>query len=178
MDPRPPHHDSHPTANGLPRTLVLTNVDCCDASIPAAVTTEGDEGKPNNSNNFDLNQRNLPSPATSPHSNRDENEPQCQFCHNSPCVLEQGLYEELVLACELGLDPTDLTTLTTNREIRFRLYRYATNWIHDYLGKGNRRKLPQCVQTEIRDLAPESTGIYVGFKKRRVNYGPNSEEGN
>jgi hypothetical protein len=90
----------------------------------------------------------------------------CRFCNNSPCFLEEGLYEELVLAYELGLDPADLTVMP-NSQIRFRLYRYATSWIHGYLGKGNRRELPQCVRTEIRDLAPESSGNYVGFKKKK-----------
>jgi hypothetical protein len=91
----------------------------------------------------------------------------CKFCNSGPCLLEQGVYEELTLAYELSVDPADLSSsLLSNKEIRFRLYRYTVNWIHEYLGKGNRRKLPQCVESEIRH-APESTGIYVGFKKRK-----------
>jgi hypothetical protein len=98
----------------------------------------------------------------------------CNLCCNSPCLLEEGLYEELALAYELGLDP-DFTFLT-NKEIRFRLYRHATSWIHGYLGKDNRIELPQCVTKEIRHLAPESSGLYIGFKKRRIEDESNPQD--
>jgi hypothetical protein len=103
----------------------------------------------------------------------DEDHQHCNLCSNSPCLLEEGLYEELALAYELGLDP-DFTFLT-NKEIRFRLYKHATSWIHGYLGKDNRIELPQYVTTEIRHLAPESSGFYVGFKKRRVDSNPQED---
>jgi hypothetical protein len=103
----------------------------------------------------------------------DDDHHYCELCRSSPCLLEQGLYEELSLANELGLDP-DFPFLS-NKEIRFRLYKYATNWIHGYLGKDNRVELPQCITQEIRHLAPDSVGFYVGFKKRRVDSNPQED---
>lgn len=180
MDPRA--HDAY--ANTVADEVTAAE---CATVLPANVTTEGEEDKENetqkNNNCVTIKQDHASSSSdqSSPSSeirNHDHsNDLLCQFCNSTPCLLEQGLYEELVLAYELGLDPADMSSLATNKQVRFRLYRYAINWIHDYLGKGNRRQLPQCVQTEIRDLAPESSGIYVGFKKRRVNDGSNSQEG-
>ena len=89
--------------------------------------------------------------------------PPCKYCQNVPWLLEDGLYE-LIVQYEEELRENDSTALT-NKEIRFYLYRYASRWIHGYLGKGNRIKLPKCVRGEILDLAPEPGGIYIGFKK-------------
>ena len=53
----------------------------------------------------------------------------------------------------------------SNREIRYALYRDATTFISGYLGKGNRKELPDCVVCKIRDSYPAEGGNYVGFKK-------------
>jgi hypothetical protein len=37
--------------------------------------------------------------------------------------------------------------------------------MHGYLSKRRRLEIPQCVRTEILDIAPESNGDYVGFKE-------------
>jgi hypothetical protein len=77
--------------------------------------------------------------------------------------MEQGLYRSIVDYYEEALCDDDGEALFTTKEIRFRLYRHATAWIHGFLGRGIRIKLPVCVRGEILDLAPEADHVYVGF---------------
>lgn len=83
--------------------------------------------------------------------------------------MQQGLYRSIVEMEEsLRTDEEDGPDVLTNREIRFRLYRHATAWIHGFLGKGKRIKLPLCVSAEIVDIAPKDAGdSYTGFKRSR-----------
>jgi hypothetical protein len=85
----------------------------------------------------------------------------CKYCQNEPCLLEDGLYDIIVeYADELRENDATLN----NKEIRFQLYRRATNWIHGYLGRQNRVELPKCVRGEIVDIAPDPNQSYVGFQ--------------
>jgi hypothetical protein len=86
----------------------------------------------------------------------------CVFCQSTPCLLTQGLYDSLTEAEEYIRD-CDHECKLTNKEVRFQLYRHATTWMHGYLGKSRRIEIPQCVRTEILDMAPEPNGQYVGF---------------
>jgi hypothetical protein len=97
----------------------------------------------------------------------DDDSKRCAHCFNSPCLLSQGLYESIVRYYEdtlcNGSEGGD--DVLTSKQIRFRLYRHATSWIHGYLGRGKRIELPVCVRGEIMDLAPADPGTqYVGFK--------------
>jgi hypothetical protein len=87
----------------------------------------------------------------------------CDLCQNVPCLLRQGLYD-LITEYEDQIRQTDSDETLTNKEVRFKLYRHATTWMHGYLGKRRRIEIPQCIRTEILDLAPESSGSYAGFK--------------
>jgi hypothetical protein len=96
-------------------------------------------------------------------SSDDVEETPCPLCQSVPCLLRQGLYDSIV-EFEESIRDGDHEGTITNKEVRFRLYRHATMWIHGFLGKGKRIELPQCVRTEILDLAPESDRVYVGFQ--------------
>ena len=89
----------------------------------------------------------------------------CELCCKTPCLLQQGLYDSLCEYYGECLESDHMDNLISNKEVRFGLYRQATITIHGHLGRGRRCPLPQCVVTEIRDLAMESDGNYVGFKK-------------
>ena len=89
----------------------------------------------------------------------------CPHCSHSPCLLFQGLYLSIVHEYEDDI-PRDEAgdPVLTNKQIRFILYRHATNWIHGFLGKGKRKQLPICVRGEILDFAPQDDHVYVGFR--------------
>ena len=89
----------------------------------------------------------------------------CRLCLNIPCLLEQGLYDSIVEK-EQEIRDGDPDGALENNRVRYKLYRHATKWIHGYLGPGHRIPMPQCVRTEIIDLAPEPAGgTYVGFQQ-------------
>jgi hypothetical protein len=88
--------------------------------------------------------------------------PPCPLCQNVPCLLEQGLYDYLVLFEEQFVNDCEEGELT-NKMVQYNLYCQATHWIHGHLGKCRRIEIPQCVRTEILDMAPENDGQYVGF---------------
>jgi glutaredoxin len=92
------------------------------------------------------------------------NMPPCPYCQQEPCWLQEGLYDALV-EMEEHLRAGDFDNTLTNKKIRFELYRIASHWIHGPLPKGKRIQLPQCVEADIRDLAHEPGGNYVGFKE-------------
>jgi hypothetical protein len=85
-----------------------------------------------------------------------DDESQCKFCENSPCILDKGLYDLLagggLLREEDGVED-DVQTI--NKQIRFDMYRKAARFIWGPLRKGDRRKLPHCVWLEIHDFVPE-----------------------
>ncbi len=86
----------------------------------------------------------------------------CPHCERTPCLLYQGLYT-LLVEQEEDIYDSNGDTHMTNKQIRFYLYRVATNWIHGVLGKGVRIELPVCVRGEILDMAPEADHVYTGF---------------
>jgi hypothetical protein len=91
----------------------------------------------------------------------------CPYCEQDPCCLQDGLYDALT-AYEEFIREADTEEKLTNKEVRFQLYREAIRHIHGHMGKGRRVKLLLCVETEIRDLAPEGDRNYVGFKDGTV----------
>ncbi len=54
-----------------------------------------------------------------------------------------------------------------NNEIRFKAYGIASQIIRGRMGFGNRRPLPKCVETSIKNHKPERNGIYTGFKRMK-----------
>ena len=52
----------------------------------------------------------------------------------------------------------------TNKERRFRSYRFLSNLYEGYLGRGVRRQLPKCLHDEIVDTFPKGPHEdYTGF---------------
>jgi hypothetical protein len=52
-----------------------------------------------------------------------------------------------------------------NNKLRKRAYREATLLIHQYLGRGRRMKLPDCIVEAIRQEFPDEEKNYMGFKE-------------
>jgi hypothetical protein len=97
-------------------------------------------------------------------SDEENKDAPCQYCQSVPCLLEDGLYD-FIVEQEQYIRECDTSEEKTNKEIRYQLYKEATRWMHGHLGKGVRKKIPQCVETEIRDLAPEPGRDYIGFQE-------------
>jgi hypothetical protein len=88
---------------------------------------------------------------------RDE-EMECPSCGGHPCVWdenkEQLMHDNVIVVGECA----------TNDKFRFFAYKQMTYIIHGYLGKGQRRQLPECVMNGIRCAWPSEGGAYTGFK--------------
>ena len=83
----------------------------------------------------------------------------CPECHNDPCLTEE-LREFLVSIVEAE------SAFKSNKQLRFSMYTSATRYIYDgSLGKGVRKKLPDCVVRMIRALSPGES--YTGFRAAR-----------
>jgi hypothetical protein len=140
--------------------------------LPGAPTSTEFAPLPGGGFRADLQGGDEPSAFVFEGSNDDEPK-LCGACNRAPCVLseidpdldqDKSLYEYLVSIGEQMQEDG-----STNKEIRYELYRIATKAISGHLGKGNRQKLPSCVTADIKDVFPESTGEYVGFKKGFLN---------
>lgn len=86
----------------------------------------------------------------------------CPACDQSPCVL-LDFQQDLKLYAEVHREGTNGTDLE-NKQLRFQLYRQASQFLHGYLGRGNRRRLPDCVTNLIKSWFPSEGGTYTGFK--------------
>ena len=93
----------------------------------------------------------------------------CPHCFQEPCLLQQGLHRSIAEYYERELCHDDGSPIfPNNKQIRFRLYKHVTAWIHGFLGKGVRIEIPSCVQDEIIEMAPEDDHVYVGFRFGRA----------
>ena len=86
----------------------------------------------------------------------------CERCKESPCVMVEHR-EQFEGLLQLNRFDENMA----NRQRRFKMYQEMTRLIHDgYLGKGNRKELPECVTEAIRDAFPneDAKEAYVGFR--------------
>ena len=85
----------------------------------------------------------------------------CKDCGRTPCCGD-NICESLVETGEELKEEEELT----NKQIRFALYRIASNAIHGRLGAGVRQPLPPCVVSDITDLYPEENHQCTGFREK------------
>ena len=80
---------------------------------------------------------------------------ECRHCGNHPCF---GIEMEPFLITIVDT----YSDCKTNKQLRFMMYSAATKHIHGPgLGKGVRKKLPNCVSDLIRSMSPSD--IYTGY---------------
>jgi len=82
----------------------------------------------------------------------------CESCLEQPCVVVQSKDFFIEAATKKLLENT------SNKQVRFFLYRMFSQKINGYLGAKTRRRLPECVMEFIRHYFPDPDGIYVGYK--------------
>ena len=86
----------------------------------------------------------------------------CKFCGNHPCSALE--LEEM-----LGSIVETYQGIKSNKQMRYIMYTDSTKYIYGTgLGKGVRKKLPCCVQSLIRKLAPDNH--YTGFKEAKLEH--------
>ena len=84
-------------------------------------------------------------------------EKECKQCGNHPCV---GIELEPMLSSILQT----YGDWKTNKQVRYLMYCDAVKFIYGIgLGKGVRRKVPNCVSQEIKEMCPDKNNDYTGF---------------
>ena len=92
----------------------------------------------------------------------------CALCGRSPCVWETDKQEIIdAFNGRYGGIPVE-GSLEERREAqkqrRHYLYRHYINFMYGILGRRVRVKLPECITSGIRRLAPDPDSQYVGFR--------------
>jgi hypothetical protein len=94
--------------------------------------------------------------------NEDRDGPEfCNVCHDDPCVWLQHFEKISEYDRVLHLELSDKEKPSPN-ECRSHLYSQMAHHLWGALGRGNRKSLPDCVVTEIRNLHPSPNGNYMG----------------
>ena len=102
-----------------------------------------------------------------------ENEEHNKCCNRKTCVTSYQMFRKLCLdrdvlqlniTARADLRADDLNFNTNS--FRKAAYRQFALWKYGRLGRDNRRILPSCVVTVIRNAYPSPDGIYMGFKSR------------
>ena len=78
----------------------------------------------------------------------------CYYCERDPCIITEldDMLKEILM---------EYREEKTNRQIRYIMYTECIRYLYGYLGKGNRRKVPKCLEERIHSLLPDKN--YTGF---------------
>ena len=90
----------------------------------------------------------------------------CNFCENEPCLWE--LHSQCVLT-EVESAKEEYAAVNgkqcPNNVCRKNCYRQFSLMVNGTLGKGNRVRLPRCIEDNVRLHYPNEIGKnYLGFK--------------
>ena len=81
---------------------------------------------------------------------------------NTTCLDREVLQLAIRARCDIRADEPDYST----QSYRKAAYRRYTLWKYGKLGRGNRKILPSCVDTIIRQPYPAPDGNYMGFRRQ------------
>jgi len=92
-------------------------------------------------------------------------------CQRRECITSYELFSNLCIdrhvlelairaRCDIRVEPLDFSMAS----FRKAGYRQFVLWEHGYLGKGNRRIIPSCAVTKIRNQYPAPDNVYMGFR--------------
>ena len=79
---------------------------------------------------------------------------------NTTCLDREVLQLAIRARCDIRADEPDYST----QSYRKAAYRQYTLWKYGKLGRGNRKLLPSCVVTTIRQAYPAPESNYMGFR--------------
>lgn len=80
---------------------------------------------------------------------------------NNVCLDREVLQLAIRARCDIRADDPDYST----QSYRKAAYRQYCLWKYGKLGRGNRKVLPSCVVTFIRQAYPAPDGNYMGFRQ-------------
>ena len=89
----------------------------------------------------------------------------CSHCGESSCIWFY-YRDDVVEAVHNWVDSNTTSNgyRPSNNLIRKECYQIFIRMHHGFLGKGKRKKIPECVLNCIRCLYPDDDGEYMGFK--------------
>ena len=89
----------------------------------------------------------------------------CEFCDVSPCDWS-SVGRDIVTVID---DMCNTHSTASNSQKRYYAYCAFAALKWGYLGKDNRRRIPECVQSAVQVAFPDPNGNYVGFKNSKVD---------
>ena len=81
----------------------------------------------------------------------------CKYCKRFPCVVEDNQIEFWEKNDDMRSNLVDHNTA------RKELYYWFSGILWGVLGKGKRKRLPECVECSVRDQFPSPNGDYMGY---------------
>ena len=81
--------------------------------------------------------------------------------YTTTCLDREVLQLTIRARCDIRADEPDYST----QSYRKAAYRQYTLWKYGKLGRGNRKIVPSCVVTTIRQAYPAPDGNYMGFRR-------------
>ena len=87
----------------------------------------------------------------------------CQGCGYQRCVWETFKDDNEEYLCLLR---SKISEGRRPGEVRKLVYRDITRSMHGTMGSGVRRKLPNCVEDNVRRMFPSNDGKYMGYKDK------------
>ena len=96
----------------------------------------------------------------------------CRVCKLDPCIFTR--LESDILAHDTAVNtvnnlPSDpMGGVVRNRMRRNRAYHFCAYRLYGYLGSGNRKKFPRCIEEGVRCLFPAYNGLHVGYQDART----------
>ena len=92
----------------------------------------------------------------------------CKACQMNPCVWEEHCKSVMEECNEWRSEEAKSTGNTiTNNLCRKFCYRQFSQIVDGFLGQGNRKKLPACIEKNVRRVFPNENGAqYMGFRSK------------
>ena len=92
----------------------------------------------------------------------------CNICESEPCLFDKHI--QYVLS-EVESVKEEYATVNgqqcPNNLCRKTCYRQFSQMVNGHLGKGNRVRLPQCIEDRVRLQFPNESGRdYLGFREK------------
>ena len=87
----------------------------------------------------------------------------CKYCKRRPCVWTAFTTDN---AAFLSVQHRMVNSGGRARKARKSVFQRITRKLHGVMGAGKRKRLPQCVEDNVRQMFPSKDGRYMGYKEK------------